>query len=354
MEIQNRATQRSLFPTALSSYFEFIRIAAALVVLLHHSWPAYFPDFPLPWPGHQAVVVFFVLSGYVIAATSTKPGLTLSNYILDRSSRILCVTVPALAFAGFVALYAGLPAFDVLVRSAANFFFVAQSWGLHASAPANGAYWSICYEVWYYAIFAAAIFSRSKSRWWLVGALCIAAGPNILLLMPCWLLGVVLFKYQDRLRVTAGTAKALFLFSIIAYSLYYWFDVGVEIREGLRPDVPEITSILRVSNLFIGDTILAFIIAVNFVAVASFAGSAASILDRCKPIFAFAASCTLSVYLFHLPIITLAKEWGLTGITPMIATLVLPVMLASLTEHRRKSWRAVLARIFPNNRRVSI
>lgn len=57
-------------PAGLSLYLDAVRFLAALVVLLHHTWPLLFPDFPLPWPGHSAVVVFFVLSGYVIAHAS--------------------------------------------------------------------------------------------------------------------------------------------------------------------------------------------------------------------------------------------------------------------------------------------
>lgn len=47
---------------------------------------------------HASVIVFFVLSGYVIAATVERKrelGLTLREYYIDRFSRIYCVLIPA-------------------------------------------------------------------------------------------------------------------------------------------------------------------------------------------------------------------------------------------------------------------
>ena len=54
-------------PESLSLYLDLVRFLATVAVLLFHLWPQWFPGFPLPWPGHAAVIVFFVLSGFVIA-----------------------------------------------------------------------------------------------------------------------------------------------------------------------------------------------------------------------------------------------------------------------------------------------
>ena len=51
----------------LSVYMDAVRLAAAFVVLLAHASELMFEGVPLPFPGKDAVIVFFVLSGFVIA-----------------------------------------------------------------------------------------------------------------------------------------------------------------------------------------------------------------------------------------------------------------------------------------------
>ena len=152
-------------PLALSVYFEIVRFTAALVVLLSHAWPIFFPASPLPWPGHDAVVVFFVLSGYVISHASETKDTTLWRYVLSRTSRILCVTIPALLLGAVVAVYVGTPAADIAIPSLLNAVFLGQSWTLNVGPPENAPYWSLCYEVWYYAIFGAAFYLTGSRRW---------------------------------------------------------------------------------------------------------------------------------------------------------------------------------------------
>lgn len=79
----------------LSLYLDLIRFLSAVVVVLHHTWPIVFPSFPLPWPGHSAIVTFFVLSGYVIAH-SARPEVGLRAYAYNRIARILPVTLAAM------------------------------------------------------------------------------------------------------------------------------------------------------------------------------------------------------------------------------------------------------------------
>jgi peptidoglycan/LPS O-acetylase OafA/YrhL len=54
----------------LSIYFDLTRVVAAAVVLLSHYGPSLFGTSDTLFPGHDAVIVFFVLSGYVIALVS--------------------------------------------------------------------------------------------------------------------------------------------------------------------------------------------------------------------------------------------------------------------------------------------
>ena len=93
----------------LSVYLDLVRFAAALTVMLHHVWPTVFPDRPLPWPGHDAVVVFFVLSGLVIAHAVDRPGRTVADYCQHRIARIGPVAFPALLLSAAIAPWTGAP-----------------------------------------------------------------------------------------------------------------------------------------------------------------------------------------------------------------------------------------------------
>ena len=46
--------------------------------------------------GHSAVVIFFVLSGYVITYVASERETTLRDYALSRCARIYAVAVPTL------------------------------------------------------------------------------------------------------------------------------------------------------------------------------------------------------------------------------------------------------------------
>ncbi len=103
MTMANQPARGRALPESLSIYLDLVRFGAAVVVVLSHTWPVLFPAHPLPWPGHQAVVVFFVLSGFVICHAA-RPGLTLSEYALHRCARIWSVAPPALILAGGVSI----------------------------------------------------------------------------------------------------------------------------------------------------------------------------------------------------------------------------------------------------------
>ena len=82
----------------LSLYLDALRFAAAFTVFLSHYstgrisggllWQ--FSDY-----GRTAVLVFFVLSGFVIAAVTDTRERSLENYALSRIARLYSVIIPA-------------------------------------------------------------------------------------------------------------------------------------------------------------------------------------------------------------------------------------------------------------------
>ncbi|MBD0917172.1 acyltransferase family protein [Klebsiella michiganensis] len=86
-----------------SIYLDLIRFTAALVVVLSHA--AGFTSLKIPiisGLGTEAVVVFFVLSGYVIAYVSNNKENNYAAFFKARAIRIYSVLVPAILITFFL------------------------------------------------------------------------------------------------------------------------------------------------------------------------------------------------------------------------------------------------------------
>ena len=343
-----------LMPASLSLYLDLTRFLAAFAVLLFHLWPQWFPNFPLPWPGHAAVVVFFVLSGYMIAHAAHQPGVNLRSYFQHRAARIFSVALPALLLSIAIAPLAGtspihssgpmdLDPAAFWRRIAASVLFIGQSWNLTLAPPYNQPYWSLCYEVWYYVMYGAWTFAP---RHWRLPALLLAAlcaGPKIVMLAPVWLLGVAVWHLRASLPQRA--AVPFFFGFMLAGMLLFWFDVGVLLRNQMLLQWPHAMRNLNESALFVGDYLLGIAVAGNFL-------GAAAMAHRLKPLFRletairFAASYSFSIYLYHMPLAVLL--WNGMGLrSPLLMALVLAAMLlvlGMLTEHQLPLYRRMMRR----------
>src|SRR6266446_3788396 len=83
---------------ALSLYLDMLRFGAAFTVFVSHYADGRFSG-GLFWQmqpyGHTAVLVFFVLSGFVIAWVTETRERTLEEYSLSRLARLYSVILPA-------------------------------------------------------------------------------------------------------------------------------------------------------------------------------------------------------------------------------------------------------------------
>ena len=83
---------------ALSFYLDGLRFGAAFTVFLAHysvqriSGGFFWPSFAY---GHTAVLVFFVLSGFVIAWVTETRERSLGEYVVSRAARLYSVIIPA-------------------------------------------------------------------------------------------------------------------------------------------------------------------------------------------------------------------------------------------------------------------
>jgi peptidoglycan/LPS O-acetylase OafA/YrhL len=198
---------------ALSLYLDGLRFGAAFTVFLAHysvhriSGGFFWPLFAY---GHTAVLVFFVLSGFVIAWVTETRERSLGEYVLSRAARLYSVIIPAFIITAVVnslgeavdpqlygAVRGDITSHPVL-GYALSAVFLGQSWTLDLLPGSNVPFWSLDYEVWYYAIFAVAVFLRGRYRIAALGAAALLAGPKILILLPVWLMGVAAWRWRAK------------------------------------------------------------------------------------------------------------------------------------------------------------
>lgn len=214
--------QTSTCPSSLamtpgfSLWLDALRAGAALTVLLGHmahirftggDWSA-LRDWNV---ASDAVIVFFVLSGVVIAYAADRDG-SLGRFAFHRITRILPVVLPALLLTiAFDALgrsldptayqppfYEALPLGEMLGRGLS---FSNEWQGLwdRVRLGSNGPLWSLSYEVAFYIMFAVTVFLSGALRAVLLALIMVLVGLPILALLPCWALGVLLWRHLGSL-----------------------------------------------------------------------------------------------------------------------------------------------------------
>jgi peptidoglycan/LPS O-acetylase OafA/YrhL len=257
-------------PSGLASdHLDLIRGAAAVAVLIYHVRYRFFFDYadvsdPGPLQkafyaltafGHDAVVVFFVLSGYFISSSILRDCASgrwsWRRYLTNRFVRLYVVLLPGLALTAFwdrlgIALYPANPIYTGEARPWRHDFFpIADRLGWKpllgnlcflqtVRVPpygSNDPLWSLTYEFWYYLLFPCAwlgLFGRSV-RWWkraaylaaCVGGL-FALGRGIALYFPVWLMGTAVYLLPrtpwlaGRARAATGLGGFLFLAAVSA------------------------------------------------------------------------------------------------------------------------------------------
>ena len=138
---------------------ELLRGVAATLVLLEHTrhsvWGICGRDVELPWviarfAGYWGVDVFFVLSGYLIGLTLSKPAVTPQSFLLARLARILplylvatslCLMVPAMRSHAITT--------PILVTTVTFLPLLGDALDPRTVHPFG---WTLCYEMGFYLV----------------------------------------------------------------------------------------------------------------------------------------------------------------------------------------------------------
>ncbi|MGW8389825.1 acyltransferase family protein [Pseudoduganella sp. HUAS MS19] len=353
---------------SFSLYLDLLRLLAALTVMLAHAASTKTLAMPLlpNSVGHNAVVVFFLLSGYVIAFVADGKEGTAREFWISRLARIYSVALPAMLLAPLadqvgLALnpqhYAGgLTTHDYpALRMAASLLFANELWLVSIMPFSNSAYWSLCYEMSYYLLFSLWCFGSGRRRWLWLGLAALAIGPKILLLGPVWALGVLVYRWQGGYQLSAAMGWACWMASLAGLAGFQYYDLGEQLAHWSAQLLgAELHRLLHFSKHFLGDYVLALLIALNFLGFRRIAARFDPVFNACAAAIRKAASYTFSIYLFHLPLVLLF-EILLAGMgkgyaylaAVLAATLLAVVLLGSVTEQQKDRLRRWLAQLIP-------
>jgi peptidoglycan/LPS O-acetylase OafA/YrhL len=380
---------------ALSRFIDCARWIAALFVALHHAhgafvsqadimtaphWPpAYVWWFLTAYPfAHGAVVVFFVLSGFLVGgAVLERSGgekAWLRNYLIDRTSRIYVVLLPTILLV-FVLDALGRHVFAGLGVYEQEWYRDSYQWTyLFATLaslqgiwfPTYGtdiALWSLGMEYWYYIVFALLMLPRSRAyaAGWRIAALAAGLAIGAFLSMPgsyflfggcIWVLGALVRVAPRPLLRSKWLALILWLAAVTAIRL---LTRGAVVEDHPRKEVLDAINAILFANI---------LLTLRFDEGEGFAW--------CRAKFhAALADFSYTLYATHMPILVFlwgisawwfGSQWRLQLATPLhyawTIGCVLFVMAASfgfakLTEARTGDVRSWLRRVAPGGTKTS-
>lgn len=305
----------------LSVYLDAWRVFAASIVFVWHTSNGFFSDGSLYRStqlsiraNHLAVIIFFVLSGFLIDRSAGKPNNTFSKYLLDRCLRIYSVTIPAIILTivvgGIVAICETGPAYPAYsqsympLRYLINALNLQQIWFFCVVPGANSPFWSLSYEFWYYVALAIVVFFPKRQMFFGLTVIAIVTGPKIALLAPAWAAGVVAHRiYKKKIQVSRIFALPLFALTLVIIAAMLFASLPYDPWRDMKIEYP-----LYYSSIAFPDFLFAIVVAANIVSIDWIWGTGLHAPRSFRPaakLIRFFSARTFSLYLYHLPLMFL-------------------------------------------------
>ncbi|BDT58674.1 hypothetical protein MasN3_21680 [Massilia varians] len=258
---------------------------------------------------HQAVVVFFLISGWLVGGSLMnrfgKPQ-ALAHYAIDRVTRLWTVLLPTLLLSLGIGLAIGSAAPGPIDVNPANDFsaaaFAGNLLGLQTvTVPEFGGnypLWSLAHETWYYIQFpllllviAGGVLRRAAVAAALI-LLLATLRDMISLYFAVWLLGAAF----SRIRIDCGKAfQALLLVLTLALFVYYRM-------RGNNDDL--------VPASFVQDLVCSIPFLLLLASFQRPLDKAAPAYVRANRIAVFFSEFSFSLYVVHVPVIYLMRHLG--------------------------------------------
>jgi peptidoglycan/LPS O-acetylase OafA/YrhL len=179
--------------------------------------------------------------------------------------------------------------------------------------------------VWFYAIFALAVFLRGWARVAAVAVACVSAGGAILLLMPVWLMGVALTHVPAARRLPLTAAPMVLVGCVWLALALFEIDRAV-LNPLLKAWWPGKT---QWSQWALADFAMGVIMVFALMALRPLAARFAEPVMRLKELAGLFAGFSFTLYLFHWPLVQLARSHGLVaGRNPLAFGALLGLVVA--------------------------
>ncbi len=245
-----------------SAVLDIMRWVAALVVVLTHINDQVFLSMAetpeesrtlafMAWKlisasGNEAVIVFFVISGYLVGGAALAEFLRdgdikLSNYMLKRCARLYTVLIPALVIgatldivgsqlSGGESVYADRLHHLTVAGFLGNLFYLQNIFV--ETFGTNDALWSLTNEFFYYVMCGVFLYALSKNRrplqrlglFTLLGGIAWLIFPKILLFGTLWLLGMALRVLPLRRTLPIVVSAGQFLITLLVIRVFFEWE----------------------------------------------------------------------------------------------------------------------------------
>ncbi|SCY45802.1 acyltransferase family protein [Desulfoluna spongiiphila] len=357
-----------------SDFFNFLRWISALVVVIGHCCMfkrLLHPDNQegissiytyIASHAHSAVMIFFVLSGYLVAYSVSVKKATKSynikDYFLDRWSRIYSVLLIAILFTLLLDFIGAKYSPDYLnpeyvpqdrwgIRLFANLICLQGIQGFRIQMGTNPALWSIGYEFVYYILFGLIsfrhdIFKNNKQFFLCVSGILLAVGFKMTSYYFIWLIGVFAFYISKKINIKISYLNlTLFLAGFLILNHFVVYKNVFQLNEFWRD----------------------FTLATYLGAILIFDIESIGKRYICK-FNRFMAEFSYSLYAFHLPIIffyysVMVKSFNCTsnqwvsGLILSTVCLLFARLSYHFTETQQKKYRALGEHLIRNVQKLS-
>lgn len=351
-----------------SLHLDALRAAAAIIVVLSHWAYPRFTDGQYLWIrelnlGSDAVVIFFVLSGFVIAFCAHQKDRSIGAFGFARLTRLMSVALPALLL-GYVLDRTGSTTFDSfyegryfnpigLPEQLLRGLSFSNEWGgMEVRLGSNGPYWSLSYEAAYYLLFAVFFYIQGAGKWLLLATLLFLFGINIVLLLPCWAMGVWLYHAcKDPKPIARRTA----LYLAIGPVLLYAFALARGLPGMMQMDLwaYNLGHNLRFSNEFTWNWLIAVLTTAHLYGVYHLTKDRLTVQSRFAPVVRYLAAGSFSIYLVHYPVLQFLKPALFADRTGfgsdaalLLMTLAICLAFAAVFERTLRRQRAAIDLLF--------
>jgi len=335
-------TANARLPQTSSLYLDFTRFLSAAIVFFYHlSYGGFGGNWiPLHHIGGDAVMVFFVLSGFIISYTAEREA-NLSVFMIARLARLWSVAIPALALTVAADTIGNLVNSDFYaaqsyngdvpaLRLVASAVFLNEIWFRSVYPLSNLPFWSIGYEFWYYVLFAAAFYLSGVKRNAALVVTVLVVGPKILLLFPIWLLGAAVYRLNQRVKVSEAAGWLMFVLPLLLYAgcvaahLHQYLDQAT-----LSVIGRQWFDLLANANSFLWLNMIGILVAIHFLGFFAIQHRFRFSISVANPI-RLLAGCTLSCYLLHFPLFMLFSSFLRPNSDSVALNLVIGALAAAV------------------------